>query len=42
MTSDELDAWKIDTKEDIDETDWNDSCLKAQKQTLYRRYKLFI
>lgn len=37
---DKLNAWKLDIKEDIDETDWNDACLKAQTQTINTRFKL--
>lgn len=35
-----LNASKLDIKEDISETDWNDACLKAQKQTINTRFKL--
>uniref|UniRef100_A0A3B5R0Z3 Reverse transcriptase domain-containing protein n=1 Tax=Xiphophorus maculatus TaxID=8083 RepID=A0A3B5R0Z3_XIPMA len=37
---DKLDAWRRDTFEDIDEEDWNQACLKAQKQTINTRFKL--
>lgn len=30
-TLDKLNAWKMDTKEDIDELDWSRACLKAHK-----------
>lgn len=30
-TLDKLNAWKIDIKEDIDEIDWNEACLKGTK-----------
>lgn len=37
---DKLKAWKTDIQEDIDETDWNDACLKAQTHTINTRFKL--
>lgn len=37
---DKLDAWRRDIQEDIDENNWNQSCLKAQKQTINMRFTL--
>ena len=37
---DKLKVWKLDIKEDIDETDWNGARLKAQTQTINTRFKL--
>ena len=39
-TLDKLNAWRNDIQEDVDEADWNDACLKAQKQTISTRLKL--
>lgn len=39
-TVDTLNAWKVDIQEDIEETEWNDACLKAQKQTINTRFQL--
>ncbi|PME06199.1 hypothetical protein A8A06_05290 [Escherichia coli] len=39
-TLDKLDAWRRDIQENIDESDWRDACLKAQKQTINTRFQL--
>lgn len=39
-TLDKLNAWRMDIQEDIDELDWSDACLKAQKQTINIRFQL--
>lgn len=39
-TVDKLNTWKMDLQEEIDEEDWNEACLKAQKQTINTRFKL--
>ena len=36
-----LNAWKIDIQEDIDEIEWNNACLKAQKQPLIQDLTYF-
>lgn len=37
---DKLNAWKDDTQEEIDEADWSEACLRAQKQTINTRFRL--
>lgn len=39
-TLDKLHAWKIDKQEDVDERDWYDAYLKAQKQTINTKFQL--
>lgn len=37
---DKLNAWRCDIEEEIDEVEWNEACLRAQKQTINTRLKL--
>ena len=39
-SSDKLNAWRVDIPEEIDESEWNEACLKAQKQSINTRLKL--
>lgn len=39
-TIDTLNAWRKDIREDIEEADWSEACLKAQKQSINTRLKL--
>lgn len=37
---DKLNTWRCDIQEDIDEIDWSEVCLMAQKQRINTQFKL--
>lgn len=39
-TLEKINDWRNNIQEDIDEADWSDACLKAQKQKISTRLKL--
>lgn len=39
--TDRLDAWRSDIQKEIQLADWETACLKAQKQSINTRMKLF-
>ena len=39
-SNDRRKAWSLDIKENIEETEWENACLKAQSQTINTRIKL--
>lgn len=39
-TINKLEAWRLDTQEDIQEADWEKACFRAQRQTISTRMKL--